>query len=175
MGKQGDISSLADTDAHLYQLHAASIVSYVRARAASLLDAEDIVVESFMAAFQSEKFRQMSPTEQGMWLRRVAHNKITDYYRKSQRQPSVALDAVADDLTTELDSPEDIVMRHEEHTSLREAIALLSPLQQTLLRLRFAEGKRAAEIAATLGKSEDAIRKMLSRTLNQLRAMYAQK
>jgi RNA polymerase sigma-70 factor (ECF subfamily) len=51
-------------------------------------------------------------------------------------------------------------------------LAKLSPVQQTVLHLRFAKDLSTREIARRLQKSDGAIRTLLSRTLNHLRGMY---
>ena len=166
------LKSANDAGAVLYHQHATSLLSYVRTRIGSLQLAEDIVVETFLAALESEMIARLAPSEQVAWLRRVAHNKIIDTYRQAQRRPDVALDSVADALITEMATPEQAAVRNEEIAALRAAVASLSTIQQTILRLRFVEGQRCPEIALALGKREDAVRKMLLRTLNQLRITY---
>jgi DNA-directed RNA polymerase specialized sigma24 family protein len=44
-----------------------------------------------------------------------------------------------------------------------------------MLQLRFGYGLHCGEIAAILGKREDAVRAMLSRTMNSLRQLYVQR
>ena len=43
-----------------------------------------------------------------------------------------------------------------------------------ILKLRFVNGLRSPEIASLVGKSETAVRSLLSRTLNQLRMFYGE-
>src|SRR6266567_2841928 len=65
--------------AMLYQRHAATILLYVRRRVFSWEDAEDIVLEVFLAALEQEnKLSMLADTGQLAWLRRVAHNKVID-------------------------------------------------------------------------------------------------
>jgi RNA polymerase sigma factor (sigma-70 family) len=173
MFQRADLSALSDTGAAIYQQFAPEILAYIRRRTVTLQDAEDILVETFLVALQSASFLQLTGEQQSTWLRRVAQNKITDQYRRTHRQPSVAFDEIVEGLVAdEMDLPEASALRNEEQQALRAAIQLLAPLEQTVLRLRFAEGMRSPQIAQTLGKSEEAVRKLLSRTLNKLRAIY---
>ncbi len=176
MPQSADPPGQADTNVAIYERFAPDIFAYLynysRARIMSQQDAEDIVVETFLAALESETFASLPRDEQAAWLRRVAHNKIIDGYRRTQRQPLVALDLMAEALISEVDVPEATALRREEQHALRAAIQQLTPIQQQILQLRFAEGMRCPEIAALLGRREDAVRKTLSRTLNQLRNLY---
>jgi len=71
-------------------------------------------------------------------------------------------------------TPEQAALRTEELEMLYKAIARLPLLQQQVLRLRFGDGLRFAEIAVLLNKREEAIRKLCSRTIALLRAIYDQ-
>jgi RNA polymerase sigma-70 factor (ECF subfamily) len=103
----------------------------------------------------------------------VARNKRIDAYRREQRRPALVLDLVTDSLyEDEKHEPEHIALRREEYRQLQEALAQLSPLQQEVLRLRFAQGLRCSEMARELGKSEGAVRVLLLRTLKFLRTLY---
>jgi len=108
-------------------------------------------------------------------LRRVAHNKFIDYYRRSQRRPAVSLEEVTEESLLDDDhlSPEHAAVRREEHILLRERLSALPEMQRTILHLRFVDGLRCKEIASQINKSEGAVRTMLSRALNILRNIYA--
>ena len=57
---------------------------------------------------------------------------------------------------------------------LMAVIDTLPPLQQTILRLRHAEGMEMAQLAALIGSSEVALRKALSRARMAVRQKYTQ-
>ncbi|WP_165422841.1 sigma-70 family RNA polymerase sigma factor [Ktedonosporobacter rubrisoli] len=65
-------------------------------------------------------------------------------------------------------------MRHEDEAQLRKRLASLSELQQEVVYLRFVHDLRTKDIARHLGKSDGAIRMILSRALNLLRGIYNQ-
>lgn len=162
--------------ATLYQRHARMILAYIRPRVASREDAEDLLVEVFLATMQNETPLRLGENEQLTWLRRVAHNKIVDRYRRLQRLPAIAsLDEFAETLLdSEEHTPEAMALRDAEHAQLRAHLAGLSQVQQEVLRLRFAHDLSTKEIASRLAKSDSAIRVLLSRTLNHLRALCKQ-
>lgn len=161
--------------ARLYQRCAPVILTYLRRHVSSMEDAEDLLLEVFVAAVENEELSALNDDEQLAWLRRVAHNKFIDYYRRSQRRPAVSLEDVTEESLVDNDnlSPEHAAVRREEHILLRERLSALPEMQQTILRLRFSDGLRCKEIANHINKSEGAVRTMLSRALNLLRNIYA--
>src|SRR5258708_19899340 len=70
-------SSQADHSliAALYQLHAPGILTFIRRHIPSREDAEDALLEVFLAALESEKLDALNEGEQLAWLRRVADTK----------------------------------------------------------------------------------------------------
>lgn len=159
----------------LYQRFAPTIFAYLRLHTPSREDAEDVLVEVFLAALENNKFSLLGEKEQQAWLWRVAHNKVIDLYRRSLHRQSVALENVAEVLYDDDDlAPEQITLRQEEYTRLKIHLQSLSALQQEVLQLRFTNDMRCAEIAVRLGKREGTIRVMLSRALNLLRNIYEQ-
>ena len=79
----------------LYRKYAPGMLIYVRMRVPSPEDAEDLVVEVFLAALQQATFAVLSEKEKQMWLWRVTRNKVIDAYRRAKTRQSVTLDHVA--------------------------------------------------------------------------------
>jgi RNA polymerase sigma factor (sigma-70 family) len=157
----------------LYQRHASTIFLSVRRHIFSLEDAEDITLEVFLAALEQEELLTgMSDDVRIAWLRRVAHNKIVDHYRRSAHRQATTLEEVISLLDDENSEPELMALRSEEYALLRRHLATLSPQQQKILHLRFAGGLRSREIASLLNKREGSVRSMLARSLNFLRSAY---
>lgn len=161
------------SSARLYQRYGKALFVYLRGCHISREDAEDLLLEVFLAALEHPHFSAIEEQAQWAWLRRVAHNKVVDLYRHSLRHPSVTLERLAEPLyEDEALAPEHLLLQEEKGAWLRACLQNLSPLQQKVLRLRFAEELRCAEIASRVGKSEVAVRIVLSRTLNLLRDTY---
>lgn len=159
--------------AELYQRHAHTLLRVIWSHVRTREDAEDVLLEVFLAAMEHGALSHLSEDQQLAWLRRVAHNKCIDVYRRAQRRPVVPLESALDLLyADEEQAPEQLALRMEEHALLRELLAKLPEQQQTVLRLHFAYNLRGPEIARRLNKSEGSVRKLLSRALNQLREMY---
>jgi RNA polymerase sigma factor (sigma-70 family) len=157
----------------LYRKDAPGLLTYVRMRITSEEDAEDLVVEVFMAAIENAKFSALSEKEKQMWLWRVTRNKVIDAYRRAKTRQNVTLEHVAGGLfEDEMASPEYAALRQEDYMDLYAHLQSLPPLQQQILRMRFGQDLSCRDIATTLGKQENVVRVTLSRSLNLLRKIY---
>ncbi len=87
--------------AHLYQRSAPELLQYIRRHVPTQEDAEDVLLEVFIAALEKPDLSTMSQQEQLAWLRRVAHNKFVDFYRRSTRQTSIPLQDLQHELYDE--------------------------------------------------------------------------
>jgi RNA polymerase sigma-70 factor (ECF subfamily) len=161
--------------AALYRQYAPALYTYLLRRMPNEEDAEDLLVEIFLAALESAQFAQLTEKAQLAWLWKVAHNKIVDAYRRSarRRKHSVTLESLVEQATADdAVEPEYSALRQEEYAILQEHLKRLTPTQQEVLTLRFGQDLRCSEIAERMGKSEGAIKVMLSRVLNLLKHIY---
>ena len=159
--------------AFLYRKYAPGLLSYVRMRITSEEDAEDLVVEVFVAALEHSKFAALSEREKQLWLWRVTRNKVIDMYRRAKTRRNVTFEDVGNGLfEDEMAGPESAALRQEDYMDLYAHLQSLPPLQQQILRMRFGQDLSCREIATTLGKQENAVRVTLSRSLNLLRKIY---
>jgi RNA polymerase sigma factor (sigma-70 family) len=160
----------------LFEQQSEKLFAYLRQHTQSREDAEDILVETFMAALAETKFGHLSEAAQTAWLWRVARNKVVDTIRRATSRRTVPLEHAGETICeNEARDPEQVALRQDEERELHNLVHALPELQQEILRLRFGFGLHCGEIAAILGKREDAVRAMLSRTMNSLRQMYAQR
>ena len=160
-------------DAALFDRYGQAIFAYMRLHMTSREDAEDIVVEVFTAALENDNLAAISEDEQLAWLRRVAHNKLVDSYRHGARHPVMPLEPFTEILIhDDRETPEAVILRREAYEQLHQHVNSLSTIQQQILRLRYGDGLRFAEIAILVNKREEAVRKLLSRALTTLRAIY---
>jgi RNA polymerase sigma factor (sigma-70 family) len=168
-----EIVSCDSPVARLYEQHAPALFAYLRQKTSSREDAEDVLVEVFLAAIEHGEIARLSEKEQAAWLWRVARNKVVDAYRRSRLRQGIDLDLFADLIYDDDElAPEQVSVRREEYARLHDHLGKLSPVQREAVRLRFANDLRCAEIAEVLGKREGTVRVMLSRTLNFLRGLY---
>jgi RNA polymerase sigma-70 factor, ECF subfamily len=159
----------------LYQRHWLGLFTAIGQSISCPEDAEDILLDVFLAALENAKLSSMSDQHQEAWLRSVAYNKCMDFHRRASRRPVLPLEDNTEMVHDEKQvMPERAALRQEELAQLHKHFASLSAAQQEILRLRFADELSCTQIAACMHKREGAIRTMLSRTLNLLRGIYMQ-
>ncbi len=157
----------------LYQRYARTIQLYLHRFVASKEDVDDLLLEVFLAALKNPSLLKLQEDRQLAWLRRVARNKAIDHGRSAVQRLSTSLNEAMQVLDDDRLEPEHVALQHEDEALLRARIATLPELQQQVLELRFAHGLLTKEIALRLGRSDSAIRMILSRALNLLREIYA--
>lgn len=158
--------------AQLYEQHGPALFAYLSHQMGSREVAEDVLVEVFVAALETDRFVQMSEKEQVSWLWRVARNKGVDAYRRSQVRRGLDLSVVADYIDDKERSPELVLLQREAFAHLHSYLDRLTPGQRKAIQLRFAHGLRSSEIATVMGTHEGSVRSLLSRALNCLRTLY---
>jgi RNA polymerase sigma factor (sigma-70 family) len=104
----------------LYQRYASGIFAYFYKQTASRDDAEDLLLDVFLAAMERNNLTDLKEAEQKAWLWSVARNKVADYYRRQARHPGVKLHQVEETLyIDEAQEPEQVTLRREEYANLR--------------------------------------------------------
>lgn len=157
----------------LYRQHASALLTHLRINTRSIEDAEDLLLDVFIAAMERQSLQTLPLEQQRFWLWRVTHNKLIDYYRKHARHQQLPLEELSETAYQDGEfEPEWTALRNEEYQHLRAALENLPPLQKEVILLRFVDGLKAPEIASILGKRDAAVRMILSRTLNLLRKKF---
>lgn len=175
MQYQDECHGASSSMSRLYQHYAPAIFAYARLHTPSWEDAEDLTIEVFLAALEHDQLSWLTTQQQFAWLRRVAHNKLVDRYRRTSRCAMIPLEQFTETIfQDEILTPEQFVLRREELARLYSTVSKLPLLHQHILQLRFGESLPFAEIAILLGKREEAVRKIASRTLLRLRTIYHQ-
>jgi RNA polymerase sigma factor (sigma-70 family) len=160
-------------DITLYDRYAPLIFTYLYRQVSSPQDAEDLLLEVFLAAHQYKPLHEFNDERKIAWLKRVARNKAIDKYRHNARLTMLPLEEAIETLDEAL-TPEQHVLRQESYQQLYAALKRLSITQRQIIHLRFSYRLRLNEIAEMLGKPESTVRNILSRTLRHLRTIYEQ-
>ncbi len=168
----GITASAADPRAaidRLYQEHAHGVLAYLCARLPTLADAEDILADVFLAALRVSAEGQDAP---GIgWLLTVGRRRVADFYRQrahaGARQSPI--ESAAELPADSQGEPESAALYAEANRELVALVAQLPEEQRDILALRFGAGMSAPQIAAIIGKSNDATRAILSRAIRSLR------
>lgn len=146
------------------------VYRYVLARIRHEADAEDVVAETFHAAFRTiGRFRWRGvPFE--AWLFRIARSKIVDHQRRmARRPPPMDLGGVPESSLPQGGSAVDEVIRREDWARVVAALPRLSPDQQDVLAMRFFAGLSVEETAGALGRSTSAVKQLQFRAISTLR------
>jgi RNA polymerase sigma-70 factor (ECF subfamily) len=152
--------------AELYRRHVRSIYRYHLAHTGSVRDAEDLTSQTFMAALEGIlSYRGTGPYI--TWLIGIAFRKRALFFRGQKAQ--VPLDAA---LHLPASSPptDKAAARRIEMDKVIGALRTLSRERAEALILCFFSGLSPAEAGLVLGKSEAAIRMLISRGLQDLRS-----
>jgi RNA polymerase sigma-70 factor (ECF subfamily) len=134
-------------------------------------EAEDLTQEVFLRALRHlEGYRSASGSFRP-YLIAVARNLVRDRWRSQQRQAGGPYDpGVGQDQD---EGPEAAMMAAEGRAELIAALAQLPFDYQRVLRLRLIEGQSAAEVAALLERTPEAVRQLQHRALAALRSGLA--
>ena len=123
-------------------------------------DTEDVVQNTFVAAFQHLKDFDPQRASVSTWLQRIAYHEALYHLRKRKRQVMLPLN-IRDDVPDEL--PEDTTAQQ-----LDEAIQQLSPEDQMLLQLFYFDGRSLKEIAYITNSAGEVTAREVSRLSSQL-------
>jgi RNA polymerase sigma-70 factor, ECF subfamily len=134
--------------------------------------AEDCVSETFSRFLKALRVGRGPEEHLQAYLYRIAHNWITDIYRR-QPLPPIELD---DNLRAEDESQPDVQTdRRLEQEHVRGALRSLTPDQRQVIILRFLEGWENNEVSAAVQKPISAVKALQHRALETLRRMLRKK
>jgi RNA polymerase sigma-70 factor, ECF subfamily len=151
----------------LYERYYSRVYRYVYHRMGNAADTEDVTAIVFMKAL--EGLRSYTHNQNGFapWLFRIARNAVVDHYRR--RRP---LANIGDALLEQPDPDGDPtlgLLGQEAGEQLRALVERLSAEQREVVLLRYAADLTYPEIAASLRKTEPAVRMLLHRGLRRLK------
>jgi len=151
--------------AELYHRHLTSVYRYHLAHTGSDKDAEDLTSQTFMAALEGiDSYRGTGSYI--AWLMGIASRKRSRFFRSNR--PEVPLDAALHIPTPSLPTDKAVYQRLQMDQVLG-ALKRLSPERAEALILCFFSELSFAEAGLVLGKSEAAVKMLISRGLQDLR------
>jgi RNA polymerase sigma-70 factor, ECF subfamily len=154
--------------APLYQRYLDPVYRYCYRRLGSVEAAEDAASLVFARVLQA------LPAYRGgcfrAWLFTIAHNVVTDAYR---RHHSVASLTALTDLADPRATPDELALQAEEAWRVRAALSRLAVDQRQVIELRLA-GLSTAEAATTLHRTPGAVRALQLRALRRLQALLGE-
>jgi len=161
----------AEAFAPLYERYMPRVYRYLAARVGSPETAADLTQTVMVKAWRSLASYQPERGAFASWLFQVARNAAADERRRSGNRATSELDETFVDgqLTPQAD-----VELQDRQRRLRAAIATLDQERQELLALRYAAGLSTTDIAPLVGKSPEAVKKTIWRTIRYLRENYSE-
>ncbi len=147
--------------AYLYEKYVGHIREYFLRRLEQNVPlAEDLTQEVFVRAFRYIAGFRMMNASYYTYLLRVAHSVLVNHYRK-QSCETVSLSGN--------EGEEVLVESHPTSPDLDTLLAPLSPLERQIMVWKYREGLKIKAIAERVGKSENAVKLILSRTRKKLK------
>ena len=146
-----------------------SVYRFVRRRAVSREEAEDVTQEVFEAAVAALGQARVAAEPSLAWLYTVARRRLVDRLRAA-RPVLVPLDAESN-----IGASDDRAYGPAITQALLEALRSLDEGKRRVIVLKLFEGRSFAEIAREVGASEEACRMRFSRGLAELRRLLAEK
>jgi len=148
-------------------------VFVVACRLVGVDDAEDVVMDTYLKAWQAlSRFRQGSSLK--TWLYRIARNCSLDHIRKLRRRKEVSMDS-DDETRGQHEIPDaqqptaaELVTRKETAGIVQRGLGMLGDEHRITLQLRYSDGLAYSEIAAATGVS---IGTVMSRLFNGKRKL----
>jgi RNA polymerase sigma-70 factor (ECF subfamily) len=146
------------------------------------VEVDDIFQEVSVEAVRALPQADFAHREPFSWLCQIAEHRIVDAHRHhygAQKRDAgrevplgapgdSARAAIVDLLVVSMTTPTQALSRKGHEARLYQALAELPEEQREALRLRYVENRPTKEIAELLGKSDGAVRVMLTRSLDRL-------
>ena len=130
-------------------------------------DGSDVLQDTFLRAFRA--FRRLPPdANHRAWLYRIASRLAINHARDAKVRRTLPLEE-ARRLTDRTGDPEALVETQRLTRVLAETLCALSPRQRIALIQRKYEGVSYAEIAVTLGCSEETARAHVYQAMDKVR------
>jgi RNA polymerase sigma-70 factor (ECF subfamily) len=147
------------------------VYRYIRGRVPQLEAVEDLVQETFLAAWGNlANFRAEAQLHH--WLLGIARHKVEDYYRKRFRLAEVAGD---DDSSAEpvvLPKIEEQLDEALQQQRIQQTLASLPEPYGLALLWRYRDGRSIREMADFTGKTEKAMERLLARAREHFRRRW---
>lgn len=136
------------------------LLAFIRRRIPQRIDAEDLLQDVFCELI--EAYRVMKPVvHSGAWMMQVAKNRITDLFRRGEKEAITQDERILEDLLPSPDDgPDALFARSVLLAEIEAALGELPVSQREVFLAHEIEGRSFAEISAETGVS---INTLLSR------------
>src|SRR4051812_20541515 len=188
--RQRDTQALAD----FITSHRPQLMAFIERQLGTALrrkiEPDDVFQEASAEAVRALPSVELGDRDPFSWLCQITERRIIDLHRRffgaakrdaarevprgsgggRDSEPAGLINLLVASMTT----PSKAFSRNAREARLLEALAKLPDEQQTALRLRYIENLPSKQIAEQLGKSDAAIRVMLTRSLKKLHELLGE-
>jgi RNA polymerase sigma-70 factor (ECF subfamily) len=189
--RTGDADAIAEfAEARRRQL-SAYVGNQLGAALRAKIEVDDLVQEATLRAVRSPQLFRESERDPFGVLCHLAHESIVDAHRRlieaqkraAGREVPLAGGPTSSEggggglinlLIASITTPSRAFSRNQREMRMFDALAELPETDREALRLRYVEGLPTKEIAAKLGKSDGAIRVLLSRAVDKLQQILGE-
>ena len=152
--------------AEIYDEYSPALYRYAMRLLGDVDLAEECVSETFTRFLQALKRKRGPKDHLQAYLNRIAHNWITDQYRK-KTLPTAPIEEGMNFPSGE--NTEDAAIQNLRGARVRDALMRLTPDQRQVITLKYLEHLENAEIAEALGKPVGAVKSLQHRALTSLK------
>ena len=152
--------------AEIYDTHNEAIYRYALRLLGDVSLAEDCVSETFTRFLRALNKGKGPRNYLQAYLFRIAHNWITDFYRRGDPEINPVDDEIG---LAAQDNPAQSAYENIQMHRTRTALQMLTPDQRAVISLKYLEGWSNAEVAALLGKPVGAVKSLQHRALAALK------
>jgi RNA polymerase sigma-70 factor (ECF subfamily) len=184
-----------DTEAlaSFIQSHRPQLMAFIERQLGTALrrkiEPDDVFQEASAEAVRALPSVELGDRDPFSWLCQIAERRIIDLHRRffgaakrdAAREVPLGSSGGGDEpaglinlLVASMTTPSKAFSRNAREARLLEALAKLTEEQQTALRLRYIENQPSKQIAEQLGKSDAAVRVMLTRSLKKLHELLGE-
>ncbi len=159
-----------DTSAfdRLVKIHRTTIYALVLSYIKNPADAEDLTQRIFIRAYERlATLRELDRFR--LWLLQIAHNTCKDWLRRRSGSTTRFETANDTDFAEVAPSPEDIALKAEIETVVRQAISTLQETDRRLIEARYMEGADYDQLQVESGLSYAGVANRLKRAKREIR------
>jgi RNA polymerase sigma-70 factor (ECF subfamily) len=152
-------------------------------RLRSKLDPSDVVQEALLKAHQAQdRFQWQGEAQQAAWLRTILANTLAEAVRRFKTEgrdvgQECSLEASLEESSARIEqwlagdgsAPDTRAQRQDEVLRLAGALARLPDDQRTAVESRHLQGRSLEQVAQEMGRSKDAVAKLVFRGVEKLR------
>lgn len=156
----------------IYDRYNQAIYRYAYRQTGSQVLAEDCVSETFTRFLAALKRRKGPRDHIRPYLYRIAHNWLTDQFRK--QRPEDGLDEKEELIGSGQTAVENGLAKRQTAREIRQHLTRLNPDQRQVIILKHLEEMSNKEVAEIMGRNVGSVKALNSRALNNLRKFIQQ-